>query len=86
MAMSAGLCEKEYGQQLLDLVERAIALKPTSCLDLTQVEAIAEKARADKKNTDEDKIRMSVAKSKGQWTDFALPFADYVTALKNACK
>lgn len=86
MAMSAGLCEKEYGQQLLDLVERAIALKPTSCLDLTQIEAIAEKARADKKNTDEDKIRMSVAKSKGQWTDFALPFADYVTALKNACK
>ncbi|MBE7079945.1 MAG: 3-dehydroquinate synthase [Clostridiales bacterium] len=86
MVMQAGVCEKTYGQRLLALVERAIALEPTAGMDFTAIEDSAEKARADKKNTDDDKIRMAVAKAKGQWTDFSLPFAEYVTALKNACK
>lgn len=86
IAMNAGICEKEYAKRLLGLVERAIALEPTSAVDFTQIETIAGKARADKKNTDDGEIRMAVAKAKGQWTDFALPFAEYETALKNALK
>ena len=86
MAISAGICEKAYGEQLLDLVERAIDLTPTAAMDFTHIESDAEKARSDKKNTDDGKIRMAVAKRKGEWTDFALPFAEYVTALKDVIK
>ena len=82
MAILAGVCEKAYGEQLLDLVEKAIALEPTAKMDFSNIEKDAEKARSDKKNIGDGTIRMAVAKSKGQWTDFALPFADYVTALK----
>ena len=86
MAISAGICEKAYGEQLLDLLERAIALTPTAVMDFTHIESDAEKARSDKKNTDDGKIRMAVAKRKGVWADFALPFAEYVTALKDVIK
>ena len=86
MAVQSGVCEKTYGQRLLALVERAIALEPTAGVDFTTIEVSAEKARADKKNTDDDNIRMAVAKAKGQWTDFSLPFAEYVVAIKNMYK
>lgn len=86
MAISAGVCEWAYGEQLLALVERALALVPQGKVDFSNIAQDAEKARTDKKNTDDGKIRMAVAKSKGEWTDFVLPFADYVTALKSAVK
>ncbi len=83
MAMDRGVCAREYGKALLSIVDRALALAPQENIDLTKVEEYAYKARSDKKNTG-DSITMSVAKSKGEWTIFTLPFAEYQTALKKA--
>ena len=55
-------------------MESALAVAPASLPDFAQIDGIADKAKADKKNTDDDKIRMAVAKAKGVWTDFQLPF------------
>ncbi len=81
MAMAAGVCEKVYGEQLLSLVKTAIAVEPTERVDFTKIPQIAEKARFDKKNTEEDKITMAVAKEKGGWTTLALPFEEYKKSL-----
>lgn len=86
MAIKAGVCEKEYGEELLKIVKSAILLAPNEKLDLSHIEKDAEKARSDKKNSDDNKIKMAVAKKKGEWTMFALPFEEYVTALKEAVK
>jgi len=81
MAIDCGVCEKEYGTQILRIAKKALALQPLSSPDFSAMERIAEKAKSDKKNTGDGKINMSVAKSKGVWTTLALPFGDYVNAL-----
>lgn len=84
MAIEAGVCEKEYGERLLAIVEKTIQIVPNAPLDLSHIEADAEKARSDKKNADDGKIKMSVAKAKGKWTVFSLPFEEYKAALVKA--
>ena len=86
MAVSAGVCEKEYGQRLIALTEKAIGMTPLSSVDFSNIGANAEKARADKKNLDDGKIKMAVAKAKGVWTMFALDFEEYRDALIKAAK
>ncbi|MBO4940004.1 MAG: 3-dehydroquinate synthase [Clostridia bacterium] len=83
MAIQAGVCERAYGEQLLALIEKGIAIAPTENADFRDIEKDAEKARMDKKNTDDGKIKMAVARCKGEWTMFALPFAEYQKALSN---
>ena len=83
MAVAAGVCEREYGERLLALVSEAIEQKPKEIVDLSCVETLVEKARLDKKNTD-DMITMLVAKAKGEWTTYALPVEEYEKALKKA--
>ena len=46
-------------------------------VDFSSIGNDAQKARLDKKNTDNHSIQMSVAKSKNEWTMFALPFDEY---------
>ena len=48
--------------------------------------AKAEKARSDKKNSDDDKIKMAVAVRKGKWTILSLPFEEYKAQLLKAAK
>jgi 3-dehydroquinate synthase len=86
MAISSGICEKEYGEKLTALIEDAIELSPKANIRFDLIEQDAEKARLDKKNKDDGKITMAVAKAKGQWMPYALPFAEYVLALKEAAK
>ena len=81
IAISAKICGVEYGEQLLALVREAIAQKPTSAVDFSRIEEDAQKARSDKKNTDDGKIKMAVAKARGEWTSYALPFEEYKNAL-----
>lgn len=86
MAIEAGVCEREYGESLLRLVKKAIGQAPKENVDLSNIAVDAEKARADKKNSDDGKIKMAVAKAKGRWTTFALPFEEYRTTLEDAVK
>ena len=81
MAILADVCEKAYGEKLSSLVKAAIAVEPTEKVDFTQLSQVAEKARFDKKNTEEDKITMVVAKRKGEWTTLAMPFEEYKKSL-----
>mgnify|MGYP002509472536 CR=1 FL=1 len=84
MAIKAGVCEKEYGARLKAIVKRALKNEPVSKLDLSNVKAFAGKAKSDKKNADDNKIVMSVAKAKNEWTVWALSFEEYVSALEKA--
>ena len=81
MAIAAGVCEKEYGERLLNLIEYAIAQAPIQKVDFSETAQMAEKTRGDKKNTEDGKIVMSVAKAKGAWTTLALPFEEYKKGL-----
>ncbi len=84
MAIEAGVCDRAYGNRLLSIVEKAIELDPKECVDFSSIGADAEKAKADKKNKDDGKIQMAVAKNKDEWTMFSLPFEEYRSALLQA--
>ena len=84
MAIDAGVCEKEYGEKLLALVNSAIELAPKAQIDFSGIAKSAEKARSDKKNTEDGYIQMSVAKAKNEWTMFSLSFEKYRAALIKA--
>ncbi len=86
IAIAQGVCERAYGEKLLAIIQRALALSPTSSPDFSGIERDAERAKADKKNTGDNEIKMSVAKKKDAWTMLSLPFEKYVQALKNAVK
>ncbi len=84
MAISLGVCERGYGERLLALVKKALALAPNDPLDFSNIPLWAESAKADKKNGEDGKIQMSVAKAKGKWTTISLSFTDYVKMLEKA--
>jgi 3-dehydroquinate synthase len=86
MAMEAGVCEKEYGERLIKIVEKAIGLAPKATVDFSNIKEDAKKAKSDKKNTDDGLIKMAVAKAKDEWTMLALPFESYQTMLVNLVK
>lgn len=81
IAIEQGVCEPIYGKALLALIEKGIALFSTEKTEFSNIERDADKARMDKKNTDDGTIRMAVACAKGRWTMLALPFEKYRKAL-----
>ena len=85
-AIEAGVCEKEYGKRLLNTVKRALEQQPQSPFDFSTLVNCLEKAKSDKKNADDNHIKMAVAKSKNEWTSFSLPFEKYVSAIVTASK
>ena len=86
MAISLGVCEAEYGKTLLKMVDKALAIEPVSPFDDSNLDLNAEKARSDKKNSDDGKIKMAVAVRKGKWTILSLPFEEYKAQLLKAAK
>ena len=77
IAMSADICEKAYGERLLKIIQTALALPPHTNLQSLDIKASAPKALLDKKNTENGEITMSIAKAKGEWATFTLPFERY---------
>ncbi len=86
MAIEQGVCERSYGEKLLALTDKALALQPIGKVDFSTVALAAEKARSDKKNGEDGNIQTSVAKAKGEWTMLSLSFADYKKLLLEAVK
>ncbi|MBQ4053125.1 MAG: hypothetical protein IJD33_02170, partial [Clostridia bacterium] len=86
MAITGKICDRAYGEKLLSLIQIAIAQKPISAVDFSRIEEDAKKARSDKKNTDDGKIKMAVAKALSEWTMYALPFEEYKSALSCAAE
>jgi 3-dehydroquinate synthase len=86
IAINYGVCEKEYGQNLLKIIKKAIEIEPKSSIDLSCVRSWAIKANMDKKNTEDGKICLAVAKSENEWAIIHLAFDEYCAALENAIK
>ncbi len=84
IAMDKGVCEKEYGERLLKIIDTALAIQPVSVPDFSCVKEAAKKAKSDKKNTDDALVAMAVAKRKNEWTLLSLPFDEYQTAVDRA--
>ena len=85
-AIEQGVCEKEYGEKLLETVKKAIEIAPYERLDFAKIGDCLQKAKSDKKNTQADKISMAVAKRKNEWTMLSLPFEEYRTALEKTAR
>lgn len=86
IAIEQKVCEANYGEELLKIVTRALHTQPVSMLDLSKISDALVAAKSDKKNVNDGKIRMSVAKQKGCWTELALDYDDYVSAVVSAVK
>lgn len=84
MAQRAGVCEKAYGDKLLEIVEAALQVAPVVEVDFSDVERFAGKAKADKKNDESGAISLAVASKKGEWKDLKLSFKEYVKGLKES--
>ncbi len=83
IAVEKGICEREYGEALLAIVDRALALSPAGKVVFPAPSQMAEVATHDKKNGEDGSIQMAVAKKKNEWTMLALPYAEYEKALKD---
>ena len=83
MAVRAGVCESQYAQRLQGLVKTALAMPPMSKIDLTAdvAQRLADVASSDKKNGEDGKIVMTVAKAYGEWTTLALQKSVYAKEL-----
>lgn len=86
VAIRKGVCEKEYGERLLAVIEKALQIEPVSRLHFEDLESILQKAKADKKNTGDGRIQMSVAQALGKWTMLAVSFEEYVQDMEWAQK
>ena len=86
LAKDCGVCDSAYAEALLALIEKGLALSPVGNYDFSRLGVDAEKAISDKKNIDDGKIIMSVAKAKGEWMLLALPFEEYRAALIKAAQ
>ena len=86
IAIEKGVCERGYGEKLLSLIRAAIMSAPYKKCNLSKIGNAAKFAKADKKNKDDGKIRLSVAKDKGEWAELALDFDEYRTAIEKAAQ
>ena len=86
IAVEKGVCEKEYGESILEILRIALSAAPISSPDFSSVEGWAEKAKSDKKNGEEGSITLSVTVSEGGWGILTLSFEEYVEGLKRALK
>ena len=86
IAIDYGVCDKKYGEKLLEIVRKALAISPVVSIDFSQVDAWANKAKADKKNEKSGVITMSVPKGKGVWSLLTLSYDEYIKALQKVVK
>ena len=86
VAIEKGVCEKDYGEKLLNLVCGSLAVEPRSTLFHHVLEKGLEKALLDKKNKDDGCVALAVAKAKGEWTTLSLEFEEYRNAIINVVK
>ena len=86
IAIEQGVCAKEYGEELIKITKKALAMYGEWEINFSNIGAEAEKARADKKNADDNKVNMAVAKEKNVWAMLALPFEEYRAVLMRIAK
>ncbi len=81
IAIEQGVCEKAYGEELLEIIYKALSIAPKTSPDFSNIATDAQRAKSDKKNTGDNQIKMAVAKAKNAWTILSMPFEEYVQSL-----
>ena len=84
IAINEGVCEKEYGEKLLQIIKTGLFLTPKNTYTFENLSVLAEKAKQDKKNREDGKIVLALPKKEGEWHAYAMHFKDYQTALISA--
>ena len=84
IALKRGVCEKEYGEKLLTIIERALSILPTTNPDFSLINQAALLAGADKKNTVGGAVVLAVPKAKGEWALLSLTAEEYRKELEAA--
>ena len=85
IAIANGVCERVYGEKLLQIVGRALALAPVETIDLSLLGEAAKRAAMDKKNTGTG-ITMTIPKAREEWGLYTLSAVEYEAALLAAAK
>ena len=86
LALEKGVCEREYGDKLCNLICGALAVEPRSTLFHQVLDEGLEKARMDKKNGEDGQVQMAVAKARGEWTMLSLPFEEYAEGINKVIR
>jgi 3-dehydroquinate synthase len=86
LALEKGVCEREYGDKLCNLICGALAVEPRSTLFYKVLDEGLEKARMDKKNGEDGQVQMAVAKARGEWTMLSLPFEEYAEEINKVIR
>lgn len=76
IAVNKGVCDKAYADELKAIIKSVVKNIPTY--------DDASAAKFDKKNAEQSKISLVVAKHKGEWTEITLDFNEYVNHI-SAC-
>jgi len=72
-AVRQGVCKREYADKIEELILLALGSLP----DLKGLEKAAYLAKMDKKNTSLNEIALTVPKSKGEYAELKVPYAEY---------
>ena len=86
LAIEKGVCEREYGDKLCNLICGSLAVEPRSTLFHKVLDEGLEKARMDKKNGEDGQVQMAVAKARGEWTMLSLPFEEYAEGINEVIR
>lgn len=86
LAIEYGVCQREYGEKLLQIIQKALGIAPISKPDFSNVKEDLQKAKSDKKNLGDGRIQMAVAKALGEWTMLALPFEEYAKGVEKLAR
>ncbi len=86
IAIEQGVCDSAYGEKLLALVKRGLAISPVAAVDFSDISDCAKKALLDKKNGEDGNVQTAVAKARSAWTMLSMPFEEYRSALIRATK
>lgn len=81
LAVESGVCERAYGERLLEIVRGALEIEPKAKLDFSALGDWTALALADKKNADDGRVTLAIAKAKGEWTLLSLPYNEYAAAM-----
>lgn len=86
IAVRKGVCEREYGEKLLGIIKRVLAIDSQTrfVLEGDAAGKMAQKTKSDKKNLADEKIVMAVATAEGEWGLLALPYEEYAEELRLA--
>ena len=82
LSISLGFCDKGYGERLLAVVDKFLALQPFPPIDFSHLPTALTLASLDKKN-EGGKVVLVAQKNVGEWTAISLFLEEYVGRLQS---